>query len=350
MSKVKNQHYVPQLYLRHFSTDESQKTVGLFNLKNKRFVTHAPIKNQASRDYFYGEDGKTEGILGQIEGNASPILKEIIKSKQLPTYHSEQTVDLYVFCLLMKARTKNHAVVMEDAMDDIMQTMLGYDENMKKYAGQYRIQLQNAAAVSVHIALNAIKDAFDLKCKVLVNESRLPFITSDSPMTAYNQFLEQRRHPGGHYGLLTKGLQLFLPISPRICLMFFDEWAYRIGERKKNAIPIMDANDVEKLNSLQLIQCDEQLFFDGSVSEAYVTGLLSKYANKRQQKGSGIREAGRRIDEEGNERIMLHSFGKNDMLNLQFSFCNLTKKAKQHEMSDYAAQIRDERLRHNRLR
>lgn len=348
MSRVKNQHYIPQLYLRHFSTDEKQKTIGLFNLKNDKFIRHAPIKNQASRDYFYGEDGVTERLLGTIEGNASPLLKAVIGGKQLPTYYSHETASLYIFCLLMKIRTEINVANTQAAVNAMMQKILGYDELFKDYADKIRFDMPGAAEMSVYHALNAMQDALDLKFKVLVDETPTAFVTSDNPMCSYNQFLERHKHPGGHYGIFAKGLELFLPISPRVALFFYDDWAYKVGDRAKTSIALNRQSDVDKLNALQLLQCGEQPFFSADVGEHYVRTLLRQHKNKRHSKNSVVKHAGSRIDEEGRERILMHMHGANNLLTFQFTFCTLTKKAKQHELSDYATQLRDERIRHKR--
>jgi hypothetical protein len=62
MAGNKNQHFVPKFYLRHFSADK--KSIHLLNLKSEKPIFGAPLKNQCSRDYFYGEDGRHEKALG----------------------------------------------------------------------------------------------------------------------------------------------------------------------------------------------------------------------------------------------------------------------------------------------
>src|SRR5260370_2780664 len=50
----KSQHFVPQHYLRGFSSDG--RSVPLCHLKSGQIVPKASIKDQCSRDYFYGKD------------------------------------------------------------------------------------------------------------------------------------------------------------------------------------------------------------------------------------------------------------------------------------------------------
>jgi hypothetical protein len=333
------------MYLRHFASDENAKTIGLFNLRNGKFVRYAPIKNQASRDYFYGEDGTIERILGKIEGEAAPVIKAIIAGKPFSPLLTAQTFPLYVFSLLMKNRTQSSVAHTKESMNEMLQKILSYDEEMKKFSGKYKFDFPAAAQMNIHHALNAIEDALDLKFKVLKNETQIPFITSDNPMCSYNQFLERHKHPGGHYGLLAKGLQLYLPLSSRIAIILYDDWAYKIGDRVSTSISLNQQTDVDKLNALQVIQCGEQLFFNADIAEHYVQNLFRQHGSKRHARNSVVKEASSRIDEDGNERILLHMHGENYLLNLQPSFCTLTKKAKHHVLSDYASQLRDERIR-----
>lgn len=65
-----SQHYVPQMYMRLFSIDES--SVGIYVLSSDHFIRQAPIKGQACRKYFYGKDGGVEKAFGTIEGRTAP--------------------------------------------------------------------------------------------------------------------------------------------------------------------------------------------------------------------------------------------------------------------------------------
>lgn len=56
MSANKNQHYVPQVYLRAFSEDNNGKSISVFLIEAEKEIQRAPIKSQCSSDYFYGED------------------------------------------------------------------------------------------------------------------------------------------------------------------------------------------------------------------------------------------------------------------------------------------------------
>lgn len=68
MASNKNQHYVPQCYLRQFAAGNSASAINLFNIDREKFINCAPLKNQCSKSYFYGDDLELEKALQPIEG------------------------------------------------------------------------------------------------------------------------------------------------------------------------------------------------------------------------------------------------------------------------------------------
>ena len=73
MADSKNQHFVPQFYLRNFSRADSKKLVGALHLPSGRYVPHAKISDHACDDYFYGKDG-VEEALQKFESALLPLL------------------------------------------------------------------------------------------------------------------------------------------------------------------------------------------------------------------------------------------------------------------------------------
>ncbi|HEX2983013.1 MAG TPA: DUF4238 domain-containing protein, partial [Ignavibacteriales bacterium] len=63
MAERKNQHFVPQFYLRNFS--ENKKSLCDYNLSNNKYIKNASIKDMASQNYFYGKDENIEKLLSK---------------------------------------------------------------------------------------------------------------------------------------------------------------------------------------------------------------------------------------------------------------------------------------------
>lgn len=80
MATNKNQHFVPRCYLKAFTRDEGNATIKLFNLDRQRFIPTAPVKNQCSGSYFYGEDPRLENAIQACENQYASLLRSIRES------------------------------------------------------------------------------------------------------------------------------------------------------------------------------------------------------------------------------------------------------------------------------
>jgi hypothetical protein len=347
MAEKKKQHFVPKLLLRHFSTDADKSHITIFNADTKFYKSNCSLKHQGQEDYFYGKDGVIEDALGKIENVTAPIIDNIISNKTLPKWSSEDSQHLFLFSMLLSYRTKNTVEQMNEIVDKTFQEIKKNDSRFsdKKYQNIH-IGLKNPAALSLSIAAKEILKAYDLGLKLIVNKSNKKFITSDHPAVLYNQFLEQRNHPGGHLGMFAKGLQLFFPISPECMLVYFDTWAYKIGNKKDTVVYIQNSSDVAQLNYLQIVNCSEMIFTNNEIKEIELSQFSDKAKNLRSRDRTKLFEINKQyIDSEGLEHIQYTQQGDNKMIKLNLSFIKQPSCAKSHKLSDYVVQLRNEELR-----
>lgn len=345
MEKKKNQHFIPRLYLKFFSTHSDNLNIGLYQLTNGFFKAKVPLKPQAKEHYFYGEDGVLEEQLSKLENLAARHLRQTIEDCKLPPKYTEAFYHIFEFTMILASRTKDSAERVKELTNKLMQEVVRNDHRFKSYADKYEVHPKNPAAMAIAAAAERLRFAFDLKPKLLLNKTPVKFITSDNPVAKYNQFLEQRRHPGGHLGMFSKGLQVFLPLSPNLMLHLYDDWAYKVGGRMHQTVEINDPSDINKLNALQVLNSFEMLFFNEHVSEKYIQDLFHEYKDNRQEEYSRMRRVHSYFDTEDNEHIYYHSYSNNLEIGLELTFINQTKKAKHHILSDYVVQLRKEELR-----
>src|SRR5262245_44200254 len=84
MPDNKNQHFVPQFYLRNFSIDVHRRSIALVNLARGNYVPAASIKSQCSRDYWHGDpDPEFEGYVTSIEGIGAAAIKHTVLSERV---------------------------------------------------------------------------------------------------------------------------------------------------------------------------------------------------------------------------------------------------------------------------
>lgn len=68
MATNKNQHFVPRCYLKVFTGKGENLAINLLNLDRQRCIVAAPVKNQCSGDYLYGQDEALENAIRAAEG------------------------------------------------------------------------------------------------------------------------------------------------------------------------------------------------------------------------------------------------------------------------------------------
>jgi hypothetical protein len=255
----KSHHYVPQLYLRNFSCDVARKLVNVFNTKDERHYVLASIKDQACRDHFYDDDGKTEQLLGSYETTFGVKIKDVL--------NRSQEVDiswLSFFVVLTYIRTQKNsefpcAIATELARHVAYSLAPQYiRERFDKIS--FNITLPGYVALkSINEFCQAIED---LTFGILINDTGREFITSDNPTSSYNKFLESRKMNMDMYGAELAGAFFHTPISPTVSIILYDKYVYDIGlKRNGHYFNLVYKDDVDSLNSLQAARCGKVLFY-----------------------------------------------------------------------------------------
>ncbi|MEL0011708.1 MAG: DUF4238 domain-containing protein [Bacteroidota bacterium] len=164
----------------------------------------------------------------------------------------------------------------------------------------------------------------DLGCKLVLNETSTDFVASDNPVVLYNQLLSFRNH-GSNTGIAAKGLQVFLPISSKKLLIFFDHESYSVGPMSKPFVRVTSLRDVYVLNTLQMTSAYENVYFENPNFE--IAPLARKATPFRRHQKSNMNIFPGEETESKRSEIMATS--RVDVrTNLKLSFIGLTKSAK----------------------
>lgn len=270
-ASTKNQHFVPQFYQRNFSVDG--KMIGTYLINQDKYVPTASIKHQASADYFYSANMKIEEALGSLEALASNAINSIIATPKAKL-EGKDAMALYVFTMIQIGRTPAFVKQLEENANKMGTMMLRkYVEAMRKTekADEVKVITDDVLdAVSIKMkepgrfALGSISQLIDtcydllVDAKVLINLTNKPFVTSDNPACLYDQYFE--RIGGLNYALGSSGLQIYLPLTPSLAIMYFDNKCYKLGDHKKHYVEITQVADVEQLNKLVACTADEVLY------------------------------------------------------------------------------------------
>lgn len=273
MAENKNQHYVPQFYQRHFSDDG--KNIGVYILKAKKYLPQGAIKHQASADYFYSKNLKIEKALGVLEGIADTVMEDLLANPKR-RLSDKQGEALYVHTMMQLGRTLYQTQKQEKAITVMSQNLLKELKRIdeENQLGQYddlpydaiehtNIKFTEPGAFVLGNFAQLVPVCRDLKYKVLINNSNVPFITSDNPVCMYNQYLERLGLNNG--GLAQRGLQLYMPVSPKVAVMYYDPQVYKLGCMLKEYVEVKEC-DVCELNKMIASQANEILIVHDATS------------------------------------------------------------------------------------
>jgi hypothetical protein len=227
MSDPKNQHIIPQCYLKQFVDPNTpagyEPYVWIFERDTKLGKKKAPKNILAETDFYTleGGDYSIEKTLAQIESEYSVIFEKKIKNK-LPLDPYEHTV-FSVFVAAMLQRTLKQKEHIENQMDQ----MIGWAKQLEMVHGAkpkssiaWEEAKKDAHKISV---IEMVPEIAKILTKMNVaflcsKNKRVSFITSDSPAYLFNSQLQFQRWFAPAFG--QKHVEVRMPLSPEISVCF----------------------------------------------------------------------------------------------------------------------------------
>lgn len=329
MTIQKNQHYVPQFYQRRFSPDG--KTIGSYIIEQERKIDIAPIKHQASHDYFYTKEteqkNNVENSLGKLEAMTQKVMEKVDANPRNALDKIDDST-LYVFTILQLGRTVAHANIIQNTAETVVKQLLKevilhrQSNNEKDVKGlgedeidKYSLSFQSLGGFSLGIQAQMIPTCVDLEQKLLINNTGHAFVTSDNPAVLYNMFFE--RMGRDESGMGCRGVFVFMPLSPELAIVLYDGKVYKIGNKRQHYAEITDKQDVGKLNKLTAVNAFQTMFYNPKVTAVDELNRLAKYHKKYavENKVVGIKGVNTKT---GDTIMGVHQIGI--MCGLQLSF------------------------------
>lgn len=269
MATNKNQHFVPRCYLKPFTVNGENAAINLYNIDRNRLIRGAPVKNQCSRDYFYGQDARLEAAIQSVESAYGIVLREILRPGYSLT--QEHCYVLRIFWMLQNVRTEAASKRSVEMTDEALG---GLDPS-------FGFEIKEAVQSAMHAFAESMEVVSDLKVCLIKNITDVPFITSDDPAILANRwYLENSKTKGMSFGMRDAGALLLLPLSPKIYCICYDPDVYSIANEKGWGIA-RHKSDVEALNELQLLHCRANLFLGGEEYAAGLGAFVMKYQEQR---------------------------------------------------------------------
>ena len=326
-------HFVPQFYLRAFSLDG--RSTNCFNFRRERWIRCASVKHQCSRRNFHAFSPGLEKQLGDIEGRAATIIRRIRDNTKLPAQGSEDAAWLIAYTAFQRCRTPR-------ATEGLTKVMAYLREIAGHAVPQNDVAEQHPVAVTLRAAGAVFHAARDLEFHLICNDSPIEFVTSDDPVALHNQYCEGITYTGV-LGWKCRGLQAFLPLSPRELLVLFDPSVYRIGGSHKGSriTLICSANDAAMFNALQIHNADENVYFANAYGDGKAAQQCWAFAGARPRSRLTIIETERVRDTDTSESAIVGHFERLLPIQLETSIISIPKPARRVALAQRARMYRD---------
>lgn len=250
---AKVQHYVPQFLLKNFGTGKKDKLHVFDKRIEKAFTTNS--KNVAAESRFYdfelgGNIFTIEHELSRVEGQTKPIIKSILDADSLAHLTAENRAQLSAFMAIQFTRTKwfreqyrEFPKLLENAIRD----KSGEGTDLSAIAEYFQTPEENdLAIISVRSIMSAAEDYaahFANKIWILgATDSKNPFLIGDNPIGLQNMIDMGVR---GNLGLAVRGIEIYLPLSPRrILTMFCPSFEQMFRSRAMQFGPMSEAHQL----------------------------------------------------------------------------------------------------------
>lgn len=272
MATNKNQHFVPRCHLRPFTKDEGDASINVFNLDRRKLISNAPVKNQCSRDYFYGKDELLESAIQSLESAYGATIRAIRSpGYSLQEGHKALLRKFWLFQSLRTEAASRRSVEMA--------------ADLQNFAGEgpesFRLDINQAVQTAMRVFADAMDAVDGLKVCLVRNRTTLPFVTSDDPAILTNRwYLEDRRASGRSFGFQSSGALALLPLTPKILCIAYDSDVYSI-QHDQGWVDTRRENDVRALNQHQLLNCFANVYLHDAAHSSELSAQYEAAASRR---------------------------------------------------------------------
>lgn len=270
MSIVKNQHYVPRVYLEKFAFRGEQ--IHVFDKSTSRVFTSS-VRNVACEKFFY--DIPTEYLpagvgtqvvekhLAELESRFAPCRDAILSQVEGGGRFEPQLKQEFAnYLVLQMLRTKTHREQTAEVGCLIQALVCGNPELATELEVPKELaSLEQARMMFSPRLVAPMRQAILSHIWVVgVNRTGMSLYTSDSPVVRYPHIRDPLL---GTTGVACRGIEIDFPLSPQHVLMACEREHHRhMAVWENKAFPFEDANCVLFLNRLQTSEAYRQIYSD----------------------------------------------------------------------------------------
>lgn len=284
MPEYKNQHYVPQHYLRGWAEDGK---ISVYHLENGAIPVKTSISRVCSEDYLYGNPTHVEEELHKLEGVHQEPVAALRKGSYLSDLTPRERVLMLSFITTQRLRSKStrksidegeimlRKAIREDLVSDAYEDLIEWTSDLEPE--EKEDTLVDATTLGIHLQM-IVLGVFghctigDLKPTMLRNVAKENFIISNTPIVVDNPKFKSDTVVAG---IAEPGVQIYCPIDPERVLLLYDPDAYEIESNYLNQVLLKSQKTVDEINLLQFHSADKFVLHD-DCSEKYLDQLSGR--------------------------------------------------------------------------
>lgn len=272
MATNKNQHFVPRCYLKAFTQEGENAAINLLNLDRERCILGAPVKNQCSGDYFYGQDVQLENAIQTVETEYAAAVVRIQKPGYCLTDNDRFVLRIFILFQYMRTEAASRRTV---EMFGGMEMVMGQE------MADFKPSIKEAVQTAMRIFATGMHLLDDLKVCLVCNKTSRAFVTSDNPAAMTNRWhMEDQRVQHKSPGLMSCGLAFFLPLTPRVMCVAYDGDVYSIPH-KGGWVVLRKERDVIAFNEHQFLNAQANIYFREWEDGNWILNSFRTVANRR---------------------------------------------------------------------
>jgi hypothetical protein len=222
------------------------------------------LKNVACESGFYDfkEDihQELEKGLSKLENRFKVALNKLLETEDIDCLSSLDRLHISYLTVIQELRTREFRTRLLDSFRLLRGEITKQRLWLVSFQQQELESLCTEEGVKpLHLSLFEDAPEFaeilvNMKWALLINQTSIPYYSSDHPVNRYNPI---DKSPRGNLGLLCKGIEIHFPISPKITLCVGDP---TICNSFPSRYEISDPNSVAFQNYLQVYGSKQYLF------------------------------------------------------------------------------------------
>jgi hypothetical protein len=286
-----NQHYVPQMLLRGFTTTKDGEQVWVFDKRTGKTFTTAIRAIAAERGYYdLSGSAVLDAAMNRADAIASGILTKIRNRYSLSGISLDDRGMLAGIVAMQMLRTRGYQEtrrhIAQSLFDKLVEKTGIVRPDLQEYLAEDRLRDEYLRAIP-ESTKQFLPHLLNKDLLLFRTERNVPFCISDNPV-ALNNTLNPGDGIRGTYGLAVRGIEIYVPISRELTLGylcpsigklqefnsdqllrvggFINESAYNYLQARDTGRPlILNHDNVRFQNSLQALHAER--FVISSVNE-----------------------------------------------------------------------------------